>query len=193
MLARLNKEETTMRMIQALSKYLRLSLSKGREIVTVEDELENVKSYMEIQQIRNADLFRYEIDCQVDAGKELVLKLILQPIVENAIKYGFRDIFEGGIIRIQIQKDEKYLVFCIYNNGTPIEEEMRSRVNALAEMPFAEMKECFPDKRHGYGVINIVTRLRLKYEEDIQFYFTAEENGTKCVIRVPEQGEEVVV
>ena len=52
MLARINGEETTMKMIQALSKYLRLSLSKGSDIVTVEDELENVKSYMEIQQIR---------------------------------------------------------------------------------------------------------------------------------------------
>ena len=63
MLARINGEEKTMKMIQALSKYLRLSLSKGREIVTVEDELENVKSYMEIQQIRNENLFRYEIEC----------------------------------------------------------------------------------------------------------------------------------
>lgn len=57
MLARINKEETTMRMIQALSKYLRLSLSKGSDIVTLEDELENVRSYMEIQQIRNQNLF----------------------------------------------------------------------------------------------------------------------------------------
>ena len=57
MLARINKEETTMKMIQALSTYLRLSLSKGSEIVTVEDELENVKSYMEIQQIRNEIFF----------------------------------------------------------------------------------------------------------------------------------------
>ena len=60
MLARINGEEKTMKMIQALSKYLRLSLSKGREIVTVEDELENVKSYMEIQQIRNLLLIIYD-------------------------------------------------------------------------------------------------------------------------------------
>ena len=56
----INGEEKTMKMIQALSKYLRLSLSKGREIVTVEDELENVKSYMEIQQIRNLLLIIYD-------------------------------------------------------------------------------------------------------------------------------------
>ena len=71
MLARINGEEKTMKMIQALSKYLRLSLSKGREIVTVEDELENVKSYMEIQQIRNENLFHYEIEC----GEELKNKV----------------------------------------------------------------------------------------------------------------------
>ncbi len=93
MLARINGEEKTMKMIQALSKYLRLSLSKGSDIVTVEDELENVKSYMEIQQIRNENLFRYEIECKVEELKtRWILKLILQPIVENAVKYGFCDI-----------------------------------------------------------------------------------------------------
>ena len=101
MLARINGEEKTMKMIQALSKYLRLSLSKGREIVTVEDELENVKSYMEIQQIRNENLFRYEIECAEELKTRWILKLILQPIVENAVKYGFCDIFEGGLIPVR--------------------------------------------------------------------------------------------
>ncbi len=74
MLARINGEEKTMKMIQALSKYLRLSLSKGREIVTVEDELENVKSYMEIQQIRNENLFRYEIECAEELKNKVDIK-----------------------------------------------------------------------------------------------------------------------
>src|SRR5699024_3114263 len=128
MLARINKEETTMRMIQALSKYLRLSLAKGQEIVTVEDELENVKSYMEIQQIRNKDLFSYEVDCQVDASETFVLKLILQPLVENSVKYGFQDIFEGGWIRIRVYMEEDELYLSVYNNGTPMEEEMAEKI-----------------------------------------------------------------
>ena len=66
MLARINKEETTMKMIQALSKYLRLSLSKGNDIVTVADELENVRSYLQIQEIRNENLFTYTVDCEVE-------------------------------------------------------------------------------------------------------------------------------
>lgn len=112
MLARINKEETTMKMIQALSKYLRLSLSKGNDIVTVADELENVRSYLQIQEIRNENLFTYTVDCEVEPEKTYVLKLILQPLVENAIKYGFREIYEGGIIAIRIYRDGG--IYCLW-------------------------------------------------------------------------------
>lgn len=188
MLARINKEETTMRMIQALSKYLRLSLSKGSDIVSVDDELENVKSYMEIQQIRNQSLFTYEIDCRVDAAETYVLKLILQPLVENAVKYGFQDIFEGGMIRIVAKKEEGDLYLSITNNGTPVERSMMDKINHMNELPVSELKDCFPDKRHGYGVVNILTRLRLKYGDGAAFYCEAEEDGTTCTIRIPGDG-----
>ena len=190
MLARINGEETTMKMIQALSRYLRLSLSKGKDMVTVEDELENVKSYMEIQQIRNENLFRYEIDCQIEAKSRWVLKLILQPLVENSIKYGFCDIFEGGLIRISVREIDGKLVLAVYNNGTPMEPEMAEKINALGTLPVSEMKECFPDKQHGYGVVNIVTRLRLKYGEDVGFAYEVQKEGTECIVRLPVDGTE---
>ena len=185
MLARINKEETTMKMIQALSKYLRLSLSKGKDVVTVEDELENVKSYMEIQQIRNENLFRYEIDCQVDPKQTSMLKLVLQPLVENAIKYGFCDIYEGGIIRIAVKKEGEVLEFVVYNNGTPMEEEMVQRLNDLNELPLSKVKDSFPDENRGYGLSNIITRLRLKYGDDVRILYHAEPEGTSCIIRIP--------
>lgn len=169
MLARINKEEITMKMIQALSKYLRLSLSKGSDIVTVGEELENVRNYMEIQQIRNANLFRYEIDCQVDEENTKVLKLILQPLVENAIKHGFQDIYEGGYIHIWVYKDTEMLTFRVYNSGTPMEQEIAERINALKDIPVSSMKDIFPDQSHGYGVVNIISRLRLRYGDSIAF------------------------
>lgn len=190
MLARINKEGTTMRMISALSKYLRLCLSKGGTVVTVEDDLENVKSYMEIQQIRNSNLFHYEIQCEVDREKEQIVKLILQPIVENAIKYGFCDIYEGGLIRIRVWKETGYLVFEVYNNGTPMEEEICSKVNGLMHMTLAEMKNCFQAKKNGYGIVNIVTRLRLRYMDDIVFKVIREKDGTAFLIKVPGRKEE---
>ena len=190
MLARINGEETTMKMIQALSKYLRLSLSKGSDIVSVEDELENVKSYMEIQQIRNENLFRYEVDCQVDAQQTWVLKLILQPLVENAIKHGFCEIYEGGLIRIEVREEEGNLIFVVFNSGLPMRQEEVEMVNALNGKPLLEIKECFKDKQHGYGIGNVITRLRLKYGEEVQFKYETEENGTRCIIRIPDDGKE---
>lgn len=190
MLARINKEETTMRMIQALSKYLRLSLSKGNDIVTVADELENVKSYMEIQQIRNENLFSYTVDCQVDAENTWILKLILQPLVENAIKYGFCDIFEGGIIRISVKEEKGFLYLEVYNSGTPMKEELCEKVNALNGHALAALRECFPEREKGYGIFNIVTRLRLKYGEKIRFCYETNAEGTTCIIQIPEGGRQ---
>ena len=185
MLARINKEETTMKMIQALSKYLRLSLSKGEEIVSVADELENVRNYMEIQQIRNADLFRYEIHCEVDADKERMLKLVLQPLVENAIKYGFDGQSAHYRIEITVRREEEELVLTSYNNGTPIAPDACEKINGLMQMSIAEMKESFKSKKNGYGLVNVLTRLRLAYEGRVSFYVIAKEDGTTFVIRIP--------
>ena len=185
MLARINKEETTMRMIQALSKYLRLSLSKGEEIVSVADELENVRNYMEIQQIRNADLFRYEIHCEVDADKERMLKLVLQPLVENAIKYGFDGQSAHYRIEITVRREEEELVLTSYNSGTPIAPDACEKINGLMQMSIAEMTESFKSKKNGYGLVNVLTRLRLAYEGRVSFYVIAREDGTTFVIRIP--------
>lgn len=190
MLARINKEETTMKMIQALSKYLRLSLSKGSEIVTVEDELENVKSYMEIQKIRNHNLFTYEIDCQVDASNTYVLKLILQPLVENAVKYGFQNIYEGGRIHILVSRKQGDLYLCVTNNGTPMEQAMAEKINGMNKLSVPELKNYFPDKKHGYGVVNILTRMYLKYGNRAALYYEADEKGTVCTIQIPGEDEQ---
>lgn len=190
MLARINGEKTTMKMIQALSGYLRLSLSKGGDMVTVEDELDNVKNYLEIQKIRNEDLFSYEISCQPEVENRWTLKLILQPLAENAIKYGFCDIFEGGLIRIDVRELSGRLIFSVYNNGKPMDKEIAEKINDLGKVPVPEMKKAFPDKQKGYGVINIATRLRLKYGDQVEFGYEVLEEGTRCVIKLPVDGKE---
>ena len=190
MLARINKEETTMNMIQALSRYLRLSLSKGSEIVTVGDELENVKSYLQIQQIRNENLFTYTVDCEVNPEETWVLKLILQPLVENSIKYGFCEIYEGGKIRLHVYKQDGKLILTVYNSGTPIAGEIAEKINALNGRPLSEARKLFPkNAKNGYGVSNVLTRLRLKYGEEVRFTYRAEADGTTCMIEIPGEGE----
>ena len=110
--------------------------------------------------------------------------------MENAIKYGFRQIYEGGLIRIRVRKEGDYLVFEVYNNGIPMEEEICNKVNGLMYMSLAEMKNCFQTKKNGYGIVNIVTRLRLRYVDDIVFRVVREKDGTTFLIKVPGQKEE---
>ncbi|WP_295797423.1 ATP-binding protein [uncultured Treponema sp.] len=108
--------------------------------------------------------------------------------MENAIKYGFREIYEGGIITIRIYRDGGDLLLVVYNNGTPIEEDMAEKINALNEKPLSEAKKSFPNQKNGYGVVNVLTRLRLKYGDNVRYRYRAEEDGTTCIIRIPGGG-----
>ena len=117
-------------------------------------------------------------------------KTHLQPLVENAIKYGFADMEEGGIIRIEVKETSGRLTFTVYNNGTPMDSAMADRINSLSDLPIVELKKVFPDKKHGYGVVNIITRLRLKYGDEVRFYYESGLCGTKCIVQLPESGKE---
>lgn len=190
MLARINKDPMTMKMIQALSKYLRVTLSKGSDVICVKDEIDNVRSYMEIQKIRNQSLFDYEIECEIDENKVKVLKMILQPLVENAIKYGFCELFEGGIIKIQVKWYKDFLVFDVYNNGKPIEWDIAEKICSLNNTEVTQMGSVVESKEHGYGIVNIMTRLRLKYGDEAKLLCEPVFQGTRFTIKIPRGGLE---
>ena len=184
MLARIQKEETIMRMIQALSRFLRINLSNGKEEISVEKELEHVESYLEIQKIRNAELFTYKITCEPAIQSLPVMKMILQPVAENCIKYGFRDIYEGGEIIIRAFQEKDFLCFSIENNGEPISREQVEKLNRLETISMEEMDSVIQKRNGGYGISNVVKRLRMRYEKGIRFYYLRKETGTECIIKI---------
>lgn len=187
MLARMNGEEVTMKMIQALSKFMKVSLSKGSDVIPVADELEHVKSYMEIQKIRNNDLFQYEISCEERLKQVPVLKLILQPLVENAMKHGFAKIYENGRIWIRVCQDQEELVFQIENNGEQMQPEVIELIRMMGEEDLSAVRCAFPGQESGYGIGNVISRLRLKYEDRIAFSYASDATSTCCTIRIPMQ------
>lgn len=111
-----------------------------------------------------------------------------ETMILNAIRRN--DVKEGGIIRIEVKELSGKLTFTVYNNGIPMDSEMVDRINSLSDVPVVELKEVFPDKKHGYGVVNIITRLRLKYGDEVRFYYEIESCGTRCIIQLPESGKE---
>ena len=174
MLARLNGEETIMQMIDSLSKFLRLTLSNGEETLTVEKELEHVCAYMEILKIRNDNMFQYTIACQEEVRQKRILKLVLQPLAENAIKHGFASFDEGGQIDICITQEENLLHCSIHDNGDGMSAEVLERINGMEQEVLKEERQ----KKNGIGIYNVVYRLKLKYGKDVHFWYESTPGNT---------------
>lgn len=177
MLARLNGEETMMRMIDSLSRFLRITLSNGEEHITVKEEIEHVCAYMEILRIRNDEMFRYEVECDEEVKELLILKLVLQPLAENAIKHGFAKCNEGGLIRICVKQEQQYLHVSIEDNGMGIAPDILERINRLEEEVTTEKRRETEHKK-GIGIRNVVYRLKLKYADAVHFWYESKEGST---------------
>lgn len=186
MMARISKQKDIMNLIHALSTLLKISLNKGSGTVTAGQELEHAASYLEIQKIRFGDVFRYQIQCEEEIRERRIIKLILQPVVENSIKYGFAGMTEGGLLLIQGKQEGERLCFSVYNNGRSVSPEKLESLNRMKEMSQEEMKQNFFTEKGGFGIYNIVTRLKMTYGDafDIQ-YSVPEGGGTLCCIWIP--------
>lgn len=185
MMARLNHDEQMKKMIEALSKFLRIGLSNGKQEITVEEELQHIKSYMDIMKMRGSQAVHYNITCEETVKEVKIIKLILQPIVENSIKYGFNEI-EGEVhIDIDVRQEGTEIVFCIRDSGGTMTKEVVQKLNQLMNQPYDKEIAMEENKKGGYGVKNVVNRLKLKYGD--QFLFKYESNptiGTVCYIKI---------
>lgn len=202
MLARIQQEKEIMQMIQSLTKLLRINLSNGADTILLKDELTYVRAYMDIMKIRNDNLFTYEIECGEELYELPVMKLLLQPLVENGIKHGFKRISEGGSILIQVKEQDGYLCFQVKNNGELMTGQKAEEINRSVKEPLRQeeavrkeeavrqkeavrKEEAVRQKgKGGYGIHNVIRRIRLRYRDRIRFYFAIEENYTVCHIDI---------
>jgi len=140
-------------MLKSLAKYFRLSLSKGKDIVSIEDEVELAKVYLDIQKNRFQDTFEYKIDVDRSILSCNMPKLILQPIIENALLHGIKkNKNKIGMVSISAKRDKDSIVISVSDNGVGIEE---SKLEELRNSKIAE-----GDSSH-YGLSNVIERIRL--------------------------------
>lgn len=149
-----NDNEKASKMVMALAKFFRISISKGKEKIFVEDELEHVRNYCLIQKIRYEDRFNYEIEMEPDVSRYQIIKLILQPLVENSLVHGLRNKDEGGLVKIKAFKKDKFLQFTIWDNGFGLLPESLEILNA-------EIRD--KTSYNGVGLKNIYQRLKIFY------------------------------
>ena len=138
MLARMDGDETMVKLIQSLSRMLRISISKGENDVSLKDELEHVKCYLNIEQIRNENLFQYEIEVEESILQVKIPKIILQPVVENCIKYGFADMDKGGRIKVDVKAADGFMDLQVSNNVSVMERDI---VECLKHMQYQGIED----------------------------------------------------
>nr|WP_245523182.1 histidine kinase [Thermosediminibacter oceani] len=162
------------KMVTSLASILRYSLNRGNDVITVEDELRQVKSYITIQKIRFSDKFDVYYRISQDIFDCKIIKLILQPLVENAIIHGIETYQGKGYIEIRGFAEGNEVVFEVENNGNaPDLDKINSLLNSGGEVS------------NGYGIKNVNERLKLYYGEEYGLSYRIQDGNTVAVIRVP--------
>ena len=170
-------------MVVALAKFFRISISKGKTIITVKEELEHVKNYMIIESIRYKDTFTFHIDLEEGCEDFLAMKLMLQPFVENSIYHGLKNLEDEGIIDIKVYKEDDFLYYVVKDNGYGMR---KSKIDELYE----RMRN--DDVTNSVGIKNVYQRLKLYFGDKADIIIESElDEYTKFIIKTPIIREEL--
>jgi two-component system sensor histidine kinase YesM len=162
-------------LVQSLSRLFRLSLNSGNEITTVEREVELLENYIDIQKKRYENSISFEINVDKELLDCQTVKLVLQPLVENAIIHGIEEGDGQGTIKVDICREDDKLVYRIIDDGAGVNVDEMNRL----------LQQVGADNR-GFGISSVHERIRLNFGEDYGMEFISDhEEGTEVIVRQP--------
>lgn len=166
-------------MVSALAKLFRISISKGKSVISVAEEIEHVRNYVIIQKMRFQDKFDCEIQADPETLKERTVKLVLQPLVENALNHAIDEVDGTSLhIRVRAFVEGEELRFTVADDGVGIAEE---QLNGILSRPAGT---------GGIGLRNVHERIQLTFGKQYGLTIASEEGcGTLVTIRMPRSGE----
>ncbi|WP_262384869.1 cache domain-containing sensor histidine kinase [Paenibacillus terrae] len=185
-MARKNGAEDVSDMVGALSRLFRLGLSKGDDFIPLRSELEHISSYMQIQQTRYRDRLRWELNVTEELGELFVLKLMLQPVVENAIYHGIKARRGPGTIGVEARIEGNKLLLTVRDDGAGLTVERLRELRGLLEAPLEAMEgqqkpNVTSANGRSYGMLNVQARIRLSFGEEYGIVLDSEEGAGTCV------------
>lgn len=161
-----------------LSNFFRLSLSRGKDFITVEETIEHLKGYIRIQQFRHTDKFEVHWDIDPAVSSLRIMKLMLQPIVENSIVHGLEKAADTCRLTIRIKREGEYLTCRVTDTGIGMDEEGLWKL-------WNEIKREHGSSDATYGLRNLYQRLKIVYGDDMDFQMTSKlQEGTSVAIRI---------
>ena len=157
-LAEAGEQRKVVSMVGSLSEFFRMSLNQGKDIVTIKEELQHIRSYLEIQQMRYQDILEYEIDIPQELFDDRIPKITIQPLVENALYHGIKNKRGGGKIQISGRVENDCAIVQIRDNGIGITPERLKQI-------IDGMVNKVPTESDIYGLYNVNERIRLDFGE----------------------------
>ncbi|MDO5361676.1 MAG: sensor histidine kinase [Eubacteriales bacterium] len=174
----MNKEVVFM--VTALSEFFRTTLSEGNDYITIREEESHIRSYLSIQEVRYADIMEYEISIDAGIYPYYILKLTLQPLVENALYHGIKNKRGKGKITVRGYERNDRIYLEVEDNGIGMTEEeleiLRKKVKGEAE------------RERGFGLGNVDERIRLNYGPEFGISFQSKKGeGTLATVCIPKK------
>jgi len=182
------RSEEVVHLTSALSDFFRISLSSGADWIPVSQEIKHLAGYLSIQKTRYRDILNYEIDIDDAVSGAHMLKLLLQPLAENALYHGIKNKRGGGTITVTGRHKGGFLHFTVKDTGVGMTEEK------LASVRMHLMDASHPSYvpgNSGFGLSNVHQRIRLYYSQEDGLDIQSGPSGTTVSFRVPLKAKEV--
>lgn len=157
-LAEAGEKEKVVQMVSSLSDFFRTTLNKGKDYISLQEEETHIRSYLQIQQQRYQDILEYEIQIPQELCQYPILKLTLQPLVENALYHGIKNKRGVGHIWVDGRREGENLIFCVKDDGIGMKPQRLDEVKKL--IAGGQPEENQPS---GFGLFNVNQRLQLNY------------------------------
>ncbi len=165
-------------MISELAKLFRISLSKGRTVISIREELQHARSYMNIQKVRYKNSFSVEFDVDPSLENCCIVKLVLQPVLENAINYGVSGMDDCGEIKVTGRKEGGTIILSVSDNGVGMSEEQ-------TEFLLTDSSRV-PKHGSGVGLVNVNNRIQILFGKEYGLQAESEpDEGTTVSICIP--------
>ena len=179
------KADEVVRLTRSLSDFFRISLSSGADWIPVPQELKHVSAYLSIQKTRYRDILDYEVDDCEELRNVFMPKLLLQPLVENALYHGIKTKRGGGRIEVHVKVGRGIVTFQVKDNGKGMTKEELEYAQALLQEENPTVRKAMEPGHSGFGLRNVDMRIRLFYQKQKGLNIRSDEGGTEVSFTIP--------
>lgn len=172
----MERSEDANTMIRAIGKFYRTALSNGKSVIPIADEVSNIENYIQIQSMRHGDKIQYDIDIDENIMDKYIVKLTLQPLIENSIYHGVNELTVLGRIKVSGRIEEDNIILKVKDNGVGIPEEVRQGLLSQSDS----------QRDNSFGLYNVHQRIQIYFGKEYGLKIQSKVGqGTTAIVKIP--------